>query len=175
MRVMHITSTQKKIVVSDNEGVSFCVANPVVTCITVGNRTVIVANQGITGPPGTPGADAPGATVDYPAGENLSAGRVVIIDGGEAFYFQPLDNSHIGRAYAVTTTSATIGNDVTLQQVGEVVDMSFGFAVDSILWVDDDGEVVSTQPTGKVTIQKAGISSGLNKMKIDFSVTIKLQ
>lgn len=172
---MHITSTQKKIIVSDNEGVSFCVVHPVATCVTVGNRTVIIANQGITGPPGAPGADAPGATVDYPAGQNLSAGRVVVIDGGEAFYFQPLNAAHIGRTYAITTTSATTGNDVTLQQVGEVVDMAFGFAVDSILWVDDDGEVVSTQPTGKLVIQKAGISSGLNKMKIDFSVTIKMQ
>ena len=63
---------------------------------------------GVPGPQGPPGP-AGGSAVTWPAGENLSAGRVVIIEGGSAYHFQPGNVAHQGRAYGVTTTAATAG------------------------------------------------------------------
>ncbi len=124
----------------------------------------------IPGPQG-PAGPAGGSTVTYPAGETLSAGRVVIIDGGGAFYFQPSDLTHSGRAFGITITSATVGNNVTIQTIGEATDASFASFADVPLYVIDDGELSTTwSPTG--LLQKAGFGTGTNKVKIDFSIQL---
>lgn len=122
------------------------------------------------------GWEAPGAGANlevYPAGENLSSGRVVIIDGLEAWYFQNTDATHAGRAYGVTKTSGTTGEDVTIQVQGVISDAAFNFTADRIVWVGADGEIFDTQPVTGILIQKAGVASEDRKMVIDFSINIK--
>ena len=126
---------------------------------------VMTGGVGPQGPPGPPG----GSVVVVEAGENLSSGRVVIMDGGVAMYFQPSDITHAGRAYGITVTSAIAGNDVDVQTIGELEDPAFTFAVDKLLFVDADGEVVDVLPATLV-VQKAGVSIGVDRMKIDFSI-----
>lgn len=135
---------------------------------------VVLLPQGEAGPQGPAGPEG-GSAVTYQAGENLSTGRVVVIDGAEAFYFQPDDLTHVGRAFGVTVTSATSGNDVDIQVSGIVQDAAFGFAEDMLLWVDADGEIVDTQPSGTSIIQKAGVSAEDKKMRIDLSICILKQ
>lgn len=121
------------------------------------------------------GWEAPGAGANlevYPAGENLSSGRVVIIDAGEAFYFQPGTTAHGGRAYGITKTSATTGNNVTIQRDGTVTDAAFSGFSDEALYVGDDGELQTTWPVTGL-LQKAGVAAGGNKVKIDFSIQIQ--
>ncbi len=108
----------------------------------------------------------------YPAGQNLSSGRVVIIDGLEAWYFQNTNAAHAGRAYGVTKTSATAGNDVTIQVQGVIQDAAFNFTADRIVWVGADGEIFDVQPVTGVLVQKAGVASEDKKMMIDFSIQI---
>lgn len=108
----------------------------------------------------------------YPAGQNLSTGRVVIIDGLEAWYFQNTDATHVGRAYGVTKTSAATGADVTIQVQGVIQDAAFNFTADRIVWVGADGEIFDVQPVGGVIVQKAGVAAEDKKMMIDFSITI---
>lgn len=127
-----------------------------------------VGAQGPVGPAGPPG----GSAVTYTAGETLAAGRVVIIEGGEAFYFQPSDTTHQGRAYGVTTSSATSGASATIQIGGEITNAAFTFGADTMLWVYDNGIVVDTAPTATL-IQSAGVSAGSNTMRIDFSFSLK--
>lgn len=109
----------------------------------------------------------------YPAGQNLSSGRVVIIDGLAAWYFQNTDATHAGRAYGVTKTSAVTGNNVTIQVQGVIQDAAFNFTADRIVWVGADGEIFDTQPITGVLIQKAGVAAEDKKMMIDFSINIK--
>lgn len=123
--------------------------------------------QGIQGIQGLPG-DSLDLTSTMEAGENLSSGRVVIVSASLAYYFQNTDTSHAGRAYGVTITSALLGENVQIQIFGLVTDSSFTFAVDKLLWVGVDGEIVDTVPSGSV-LQKAGISTGVDTLKLDFS------
>ena len=127
---------------------------------------------GMMGPQG-PAGPAGGSVVEYPAGENLSSGRVVIIDGLEAWYFQNTDATHAGRAFGVTATSASTGNDVSIQVSGIIQDAAFNFTADRIVWVGTDGEIFDTQPVTGILIQKAGVAAEDKKMMIDFSITIK--
>lgn len=119
-----------------------------------------------------PGSSASFET--YEAGENLSSGRVVVVDNLLAMYFQHTDATHLGRAYGVTKTSAALGADVTIQVYGVLQDAAFNFVADTSLWVGADGEIFNTQPVGGVIVQKAGVAAEDKKMKIDFSIQIKL-
>lgn len=119
----------------------------------------------------------PGASSNYesyPAGQNLSSGRVVVVDSGEAFYFNPADITHHGRAFGITKTSASIGASVTIQPAYTVgIDAAFTFPPDVALWVDLDGEVTDTIDPAWLVLQRAGVSLENDKMLIDFSLSIK--
>lgn len=123
-----------------------------------------------TGPRGATGAPG-GSSVTYPAGEALAAGRVVIIEGGEAFYFQPSDATHQGRAYGVTLAAAALGANVEIQIGGEVEHAAFTFGADAALYVYDNGIIVDTAPNTTI-IQGAGVAAAAGKMKIDFSKSV---
>ena len=147
------------------------VGNPNYTLTIRRPRYGISISRGTQGPPGVPGPPA-GAAVTWPAGENLSAGRVVMLNAGQAFYFQPGNVTHQARPYGITTTAATTGNDATIQILGEIENAAFTFAADSVLYVFTNGIIVDSEPNIDI-IQLAGISSGNNKMRIDFSISIK--
>lgn len=133
------------------------------------NITVELA-VGAQGPQGPAGA-AGGSTVTYPAGENLSAGRAVIIDGGEAFYFQPNTAAHQGRAYGITTAAATTGNNATIQIIGEIENAAFTFSADTPLFVFTNGIIVDSEPATTI-LQSAGVGADTGKMRIDLSLSI---
>ena len=118
----------------------------------------------------TPGAASTAFTLV--AGENVSSGRAVISEGGEAFYFQPSNTAHAGRMVGITTTSATTGGNVQVQPVGIVSDASLSFAENKTLWVGADGEITDTINAGWSIIQRAGSSLESDKMSIDFSLTV---
>lgn len=126
-----------------------------------------VGAQGEPGPSGPPG----GSSVTYTAGEALAAARVVIIEGGEAFLFQPSNAAHQGRAYGITIAAATIGADAEIQIAGEIENAAFTFAADSILFVYNNGIIVDTPPVSTI-VQQAGVSSGSDKMLINFATSI---
>lgn len=118
---------------------------------------------------------APGASANletWPAGENLSSGKIVIISSGEAIYFQPANATHAGRAYGVTKTSASAGNDVTIQVSGNISDPSFVFTAESGLYAAANGAITETKPTTQL-IQFVGIAVGAGLMKIQFWPTIQ--
>lgn len=134
-------------------------------------RYTISLSRGTQGPPG-PVGPAGGTAVTFPAGENLSAARVVMISGGSAYHFQPGNTAHQGRAYGITTAAAATGADATIQISGQMEHAAFTFAADQILYVFNNGVIVDTDPELAI-MQIAGISSGANKMRIDFSISIK--
>ena len=117
--------------------------------------------------------DSAGNLFTYPAGQNLVTGRVVIIEAGKAWYFQPSNIAHHNRAAGITKSSASTGADVTIQPYGVISDAAFTFAPDIPLWVNTNGEVVNTINPSWLITQKAGVSYENDKMLIDFSTSVK--
>lgn len=111
-----------------------------------------IGKQGATGPQGPAG----GSAVTFPAGEVIAPARLVIIEGGEAFHFQPSNVAHQGRAYGISTTAAILGADVAMQIGGEMEHASFTFAADSILYCFNNGIIVYTDPDLSI-MQLAGV------------------
>mgnify|MGYP003404668478 FL=1 len=107
----------------------------------------------------------------YVAGETMSSGRAVIIDGGEAFYFQPSDTTHAGRLFGITTSGATIGGNITIQVMGEITDAAYTFSPDLPVYVRADGELFNT-PGASGLVQIVGASTGTDKLLISIGLTI---
>jgi hypothetical protein len=126
-----------------------------------------------TGPRG-PAGPAGGSVVSYPAGETLSTGRVVVITGGAAFYFQPSNPAHKGRAVGITTSSAgSIGATVTVQLSGVITDAAFPALTNVQYWVGANGVVQTSLPSSG-NLQKAGIGVAATTLLIDFSTQATL-
>lgn len=119
---------------------------------------------GSSGPQGPPGVQGPpgdvGNEVEAVAGENLSAGRVVVVSAGKVYYFQPTNTAHAGRAYGVTKHSALLNAAVVVITAGQVTDASFIFPSDTPLFAGVDGEIGPTpHPTGLVQYVGFGVAS----------------
>ncbi len=133
------------------------------------NALNIEVELGQTGPQGVPGG---AATETYPAGENLSTGRVVILEAGEAFYFQPTDPDHAGRVVGLTKSSASTGSDVSIQPFGVASDPAFSFTPDVGLYATTNGQITATKPTTDI-IQFVGVALETNKIRLDFWPSIQ--
>lgn len=133
----------------------------------------IVANiPGTQGPPGPPGDNGEAPTITATAGENLSAGRAVVIDTAQAYYFQPTNPAHIGRVVGVTKTSATAGASVNIQTGGIVTDAAFTFAPDLPIFSGNDGELTETPPAAGI-VQKVGVSIAANQILLNINTSLK--
>lgn len=117
-------------------------------------------------------ADEGAAIATWEAGQNLFSGRVVVIDGGKAYLFDPNNVNHLGRAYGVTISSASTGANVSVRTSGEVYDVDFVFTADTQLWVWANGEIKNTVGVYPV-IQKAGVAVGDKKIIIDLALFVK--
>jgi hypothetical protein len=99
------------------------------------------------------------------AGEPLSAGRVVIIDDGKAYHFQPSVPAHAGRFFGVTLMSALTGDTVQVQTQGIVSLSAYNFTQDSGLYVGNNGTL---QHNFNIlgNLQKAGVAIAQNSFLI---------
>jgi hypothetical protein len=77
--------------------------------------------QGIQGPVGPSG----GAAFVIPSGEALSSYRAVRMSDGTAYYCDGSTANHAGTCIGVTITAAILGDDVSIQSIGEVFDPTF--------------------------------------------------
>lgn len=130
-------------------------------------------DQGETGPQGPQGekGDTGSEVLSYTAGENLSAGRIVVKSSGKVYYFNPNDLDHIGKNLGVTITSALLDEVVNVQFNGSITDASFDFEPDRPLYVGVNGQMFTTVQDVLI-IQRAGVSVETNKIIIDFFLPI---
>lgn len=117
---------------------------------------------GLPGPPGVSSSEE-----DLTAGETLAAGRVVVVSGGKAYYFQPSNAAHAGRAYGVTKTSVSANSTVRVVLAGPMQYDGFSFTPDQRLFVAADGIITAAVPTSGIS-QFVGSSVAADKIRISF-------
>jgi Protein of unknown function (DUF3168)/Uncharacterized conserved protein (DUF2190) len=116
-------------------------------------------------------ANAVDGTFIFTAGETMSSGRAVVIEGSEAFYFQPANAAHAGRVIGVTTTSASAGNDVTIQIMGIITDAAYTFNPDLPVYARTDGELFNTPGASGIS-QYMGVATGTDTLMINIGLPI---
>lgn len=132
-----------------------------------------ITDAGITpGPQGEAGLPG-GSTLTYPAGDNLSGHRIVLIENGAAIYADCSTPGHVNRALGMTTGAATLGADTTIQTGGEITEPLWNWTVDTPVWLSTNGLLTQTVPTSGFSLI-IGIPVTETKLYLRFREPIKL-
>lgn len=99
---------------------------------------------GSQGPPGPPGPDG-GSALQRPAGETLSALRVVYELAGAVFALDYRDGEHIDLVVGVTLTAASEGGSVNIQRSGTLDDGSWSWQPGPV-WLGAAGALTQSPP-----------------------------
>lgn len=109
----------------------------------------------------------------YKAGMILSGHKVVMVSLGEAVYYDPTNDSNIGKHLGITLHAAVAGDDVSVADEGVVNNPGWGLIQDAIYYIAPIGGITSIVPTSGV-LQRVGVAIDPDNLKIDFSEPISL-
>jgi hypothetical protein len=137
----------------------------VVTVTEVAGDTITVQEVGTQGPKGDQGDS--GQTYQATAGETLSGNRVVYIEGGKAYYFDPSNTALYGRTLGITTGAALVDETVNVQ-MGGVMDWTGTALTPGALYYAGPSGQLTTNADGLTVLQSVGHAIASNKLKITF-------
>lgn len=132
-------------------------------------RLVVKVPVGLPGPQG-PAGPAGGTVVSRTSGQALSSGRGIVMEGGQAVYFQPSNLAHAGRMFGISKQSASApGQTIDIQVGGVFAQSGLGLDPAKPVFVGTDGLLQSVPPTGAVIIQQAGAAESATSLNINFT------
>ncbi len=105
----------------------------------------------------------------FVAGEILGGQRIVMIVGGEAFYYDPTDENNAGRDVGITKGAAIAGAMVEVVSKGIMTGFSGALVQDSIYYVGLLGTLTDTVPTGPGIDMRVGVAVDANTLNVNFS------
>jgi hypothetical protein len=107
------------------------------------------------------------------AGETLSGNRVVYIEDGKAFYYDPFNVALYGKCLGITTGAALENTQVSVQLSGVMNWTAAPLTPGSLYYVGDAGQLTTDPPVGGLTIlQRVGYAIAADKLKINFDLNI---
>lgn len=130
---------------------------------------VTVSPVGIQGPQGDQGES--GQVYSAIAGETLSGNRVVYIEDGKAYYYDPSDVTLYGRALGITTGAAIADATVNVQ-MGGVMDWSATPLTPGSLYYAGANGQLTISTSGLSVLQRVGHAIGSDKLKINFDLNL---
>ncbi|HYC27610.1 MAG TPA: hypothetical protein VEB42_02325 [Chitinophagaceae bacterium] len=141
--------------------------------LTVNNAASIVLRiQGIAaGDAGNGGSGIDYSTHQTIAGETLSGGRVVYINGGKAFYFNPANTSLYGKALGITKGAALQDDQAYIQMLGVMNWPDNNLTPGAVYYAGVNG-ALTTNPAGLTVLQRVGHAIATNKLKLSFDLNI---
>jgi hypothetical protein len=125
-----------------------------------------VVQQGLPGPQGLPG-NAGASYLTYPAGQVISGHRVMKTSGGSAFYASASTPGDANLMLGISLNAAMIGDPVNIQYSGEIVEPSWAWIPDQVIFCGVDGALTQTAPSGVQTI--VAVASAPTKIVINIS------
>jgi hypothetical protein len=103
------------------------------------------------------------------AGQNLSSGRVVYIQAGKAYYFNPDDVSLYGKSFGITTQAALQDGNVSVQMFGVMYWPDNNLSAGSVYYAGSQGQF-TTDPNSLHVLQRIGHAIAQDKFKIQFDL-----
>lgn len=102
------------------------------------------AIRGLKGDTGLSGA----VTYVYPAGQAIGGHRMVVLDAtGQAIYASSAIASCANRVLGMSINAASIGDPITVQKFGELVEPSWNWQLDKLVYLSVDGQLTQVTPT----------------------------
>lgn len=112
-------------------------------------------------------AESGSAVFSATAGQNLSSGRIVYMNSGKAYYYDPSDSNLAGLVLGITKTAALIDTEVLIQLSGVFEETGLGLTPDAKYFIGSNG-TLTTNLIGLLVVQQAGVSIDTNKLNINF-------
>jgi SPP1 family predicted phage head-tail adaptor len=119
----------------------------------------------------SPEEDSESIQLNLIAGQDLSSWRVVYINNGTAFYYDPSDTTMPNYAIGITKTAALQNHLIEVQTEGIFEATGLGLTPDRRYYAGVNG-VLATDLTGLTVLQEIGHSMTENKLDIQFNSPI---
>lgn len=107
------------------------------------------------------------------AGENISSSNVVMLINGEAFKYQPGDETNYGRAVGIAKNATITGGTVTIQMMGKVNIPGWGLIPDALYYAASNGGVSVTPPSSGL-LSFVGVAKDVDTLIVDIDEPIIL-
>lgn len=114
------------------------------------------------------------SVITYTAGENIGGQKVVMINAGKAFLFDPTDDNNIGKQIGISNQAAILNDPIDVIEVGQVISAGWGLTTDAIYYAGINGTITTTEPTGVFVFQRIGVAIDSNTLKLEFSEPISI-
>jgi hypothetical protein len=124
---------------------------------------------------GVPGEAATAAvpTLSVVAGQPISAGRFVVVENGQVFYYDPNRSDLITKPLGISITAAITGTPCVVQSSGKVTIAGWGLTPNALYFANANG-VISTTPSTQVS-HVVGYAYDANSLIINAYTPIILQ
>ena len=135
-------------------------------------ESIMIGPQGIPGPRGATGAST--NSVVYTAGQILSGHHMVVLDSnGKAIYADRTIPEHANKVIGMTTGAAMQDADADIQMIGELIEPSWSWILDTPIWLSVNGLLTQVVPTSGFSLI-IGFPVSTTKLFIDIHEPIFL-
>ena len=124
-----------------------------------------VSEQGPPGIAGPPGSILHAIT----AATAIGGHRAVLVSAAGAVYADNTAEAHAGRVTGVTVGAASMGEQISFQSSGRLVEPSWAWTPDMDIWLGTDGQITQTYPAAAAFAQRIGYAISPTEMWIDLT------
>ena len=114
------------------------------------------------------------SVITYIAGENIGGQKVVMINTGKAFLFDPTNDNNIGKQIGISNQASITNDPIDVISSGLIVSSGWGLVPDAIYYAGINGTITTTEPTGVFVFQRIGVAIDSNTLKLEFSEPISI-
>lgn len=108
----------------------------------------------------------------YSAGAAVGGQRVVMLNGGTAIHFDPIE-ANVGFVLGISNNAAGIGDPVKVIMEGSMVSVGWGLTPNTVYYASSTGLLTTVVPITGV-LQRVGVAVDANTLQIRFSEPIIL-
>lgn len=136
---------------------------------------ILHASQGTQGPSGPVGIPGPagGSALQRPAGETVSALRMLYEQGGKVYALDYRDAAHIDLLLGVSLTAADIDQPLNVQRSGVIEDAGWGWTLGRV-WLGAGGALTQTPPVDGFDVL-IGAAVSATRITLNIQDPIKLE
>jgi hypothetical protein len=139
--------TNEFVLVEEQVGFTVDVSDEATISLT--EETLTLVSESVQGPQGIPGVDgADPSIVKVIVGAPFSGHRMVMFDSAGVVAYATSKNAlHARRVVGMTLNAASIGGELSIRLLGDIVEPTWSWNVNLPVWLGDNGVLTQTEPS----------------------------
>jgi len=116
-------------------------------------------------------SDLVSGAITIQAGEPIGSPRVIMVNGGQAFLFDPTNEANFHKAVGVSINSVNAGDQVSLILSGKII--TSGLVTDEVYYAGVNGTLTTIVPVSGILL-KVGYAIDSTTLSVEFDIPIIL-